>query len=197
MPETQDAETAELAPPEASSVGYPRDEFDVDVVPGQRRGAHRSAPPAILAALPWVLVGLFVVACIVALITVVTPQPDVAASPTVTAQPTASAAATTATEDPAADVDMGVRLLVLNGTRRTANLTAAKTKLTKAGWIVADTGRNDDRDVATTTVIYKSDSLKPTADALAAFLGNGAVALDPNLPEDMRVVIGENFEADN
>lgn len=172
---------------------YPRDEFDVDVVPGQRRGAHRSAPPPVLAAVPWVLVGLFALACIVALITVVNPADD---NPV--AAPTGRPAATqTPTETPteaAPEIDKGVRLLVLNGTRSNFNLTAARRKLVDDGWIVADTGRNEDRDLEDSLIVYRTESLRPTADALATFLGPATVAYDPGLPEEMRVVIGDNFE---
>ncbi len=196
MPDTQDsgqqATTNQTEVEPDASPEYPRDEFDVDVVPGQRRGAHRTAPPPLLAAMPWVLVGLFALACIVALFTVINPSDNVAAKPT--PRPTTTASATPTPTETVPEVDKGVRLLLLNGTRRSSNLTSARTKLVDDGWIVADTGRNEDRDVETTLVVYRTESLRPTADALAAFLGSGTVSFDPNLPEEMRVVIGENYK---
>ncbi|MFV0460894.1 MAG: LytR C-terminal domain-containing protein [Actinomycetales bacterium] len=170
---------------------YQLDEFDVDVVPGQRRGAHRAAPPAALAALPWVLVGVFVVACIVALMTFaggVGSEP--ATTVTVTSTPTESATPTTV----APDVDRGVLLLVLNGTRSSSKLSDARKQLTDGGWIVDKTGNNEDRRMEQTLVVYKDESLQPTAQELVDFLGGGEIAEDPSLPEDMRVVIGANYD---
>lgn len=173
---------------------YPLDEFDVDVVPGQRRGAHRVATPPLFAAVPWILGGLFVVALIVVLITFSGTWRDsgqAATTPTAKPKP---AATKSAPAKAAPVVDKGVRLLVLNGTTRYRLDRDAKGRLVDAGWIVMDTGRNDSRDVQTTFVVYKDPTLKPTAEALVQFLGGGTVQPDPNLPEDMRVVLGSNYE---
>lgn len=175
---------------------YPRDEFDVDVVPGQRRGAHRAAAPPLLAMLPWLLVGLFVVACIVTLITFVggLGRPDAAPTKSATATATASATPTTEAPPPAPEIDKGVRLLVLNGTR-TVRTSQVERRLTSDGWIVERASNNSDRNVAVTLVVYRTPDLAPTAEALVAFLGAGTAVQDPNLGEDMRVIIGKDYNA--
>ncbi len=185
---------------------YPRDEFDVDVVPGQRRGAHRVATAPLVAALPWILAGLFALAVIVTIVTAYsgfgsTAEAPIVASHSASSKPTATASATgtaTASASPTAtvppDVDKGVQLLVLNGTYTNSLTRKATKKLRDDGWIVTDTANNDDRRVAETFVVYKDPTLKDTADALATFLGGGTTNLDTTLPEDMRVVLGQNFK---
>lgn len=172
---------------------YPRDEFDVDVVPGQRRGAHRAATPTLFAVLPWLLVGLFVVACLVTLISFIgtgSSQPTPTARPTKT---TPTAAATTEAPAPP-EIDKGVRLLVLNGSRNVRTSSVTK-KLTDDGWIVADSGNNDERNIETSFVVYRSADLKDTAQALVDFVGGGTISEDASLPEDMRLVVGKSFNS--
>lgn len=182
---------ADLMPRE--SVGYPRDEFDVDVVPGQRRGAHRAATPPVLAMLPWLLVAVFVIACLVTLVTFVggVGQPVATTSPTTSATATASPT-TTVAPPPEPNIDQGVRLVIYNGTR-TVRASAVETKLVKGGWIVDRTRNNSTRSVQNTVVAYKSPDLRETADALVAFLGAGITVEDPSMEEDMRILIGKDY----
>lgn len=184
--------------PDASTSGadYSRDEFDVDVVPGQRRGAHRVASPPLVAALPWIFIGLFLLACVVVLATMYGGLgAQRAAAPTATTSPSATASPTAAATEAAAgpEIDKGVQLLVLNGTRTSSLTDKASRRLRDDGWIVANSGSNSDRQVATTFVVYKDESLKDTAQALVDFLGGGGIQHDPALPEDMRVVLGKNY----
>lgn len=168
-----------------------RDEFDVDVVAGQRRGAHRAAAPTWVAALPWMLGVLFVIAAIVTMLTLSgIGRHAPAASPTTT--PTATP--TTAAPPPPPEVDLGASLVVLTGTSSSRIDNRVADTLTEAGWIVVGTGSNEDRELATSLIIYKDPTLEPTAQALKAQLGaNADLALDPTLSEDIRLVIGGDF----
>jgi hypothetical protein len=168
-----------------------RDEFDVDVVAGQRRGAHRAAAPTWVAALPWVLWVLFVITAVVTMLTlsgIGRSAPVTSPTATPTATPTSSA------PPPPPEVDMGAALVVLTGTSSSRIDNRVADSLTEAGWIVVGTGSNEDRELATSLIVYKDPSLEPTAQALKAQLGaNADLALDPGLSEDLRLVIGDDF----
>ena len=90
---TRSRRRPERVTPTASG-GYPPDEFDVDYEPGQRRGAHRTATPAVLEQLPWLVVALVAVVAVVAAIVLLTGGDDPEAggpAPTTSATATAPA----------------------------------------------------------------------------------------------------------
>lgn len=171
-----------------------RDEFDVDVIAGQRRGAHRAAATPLMAVLPWILGVIFLVAVVVTFVTMSGLAGGGASTPTATPTPTPTATPTP-TPTAAPEVDKGVALLVLTGTRSSSVDNRVADKLVENGWIVKDTGSNDDRGLAQTLIVYKDEALAPTAQALAGELGvTPAFALDPNLDEDVRIVIGADYK---
>ena len=172
-----------------------RDEFDVDVVPGQRRGAHRTqSPPAVVAILA-ALAALLVVALIVTVIGMTglgTPDPDEVAASASTSEPPAQTA-----EPIQPAIDQGASITVLNGTRLRNISTRVKLELENDGWIVNRTGNNEDRSLTSSVVQYSDPELAQTAQALVDALGGGVIQQvskdDLRENEDLRVIIGQTY----
>lgn len=173
-----------------------RDEFDVDVVPGQRRGAHRTQSPPALVAVLAALVALLVVALIVTVVAMTgvgTPDPDdVAVAP----PPTEELPLQTA-EPIQPEVDKGASITVLNGTRVRNLGTRVQTELENDGWIVNRTGNNDDRTLGATVVQYSDPELAQTAQSLVDLLDGGTTQQVPEddlrASEDLVVLLGRSY----
>ena len=173
-----------------------RDEFDVDVVPGQRRGSHRTqSPPAVVAVLA-ALVALLAVALIVTVVAMTgvgTPDPD---DVVVAPSPTEELPLQTA-EPIQPEVDKGASITVLNGTRVRNLGTRVKTELENDGWIVNRTGNNDDRALGATVVQYSDPELAQTAQALVDLLDGGTTQQVPEddlrASEDLVVLLGRGY----
>ncbi len=176
----------------SASGGYPPDEFDVDYEPGQRRGAHRTATPAVLEQLPWLVVALVAVIAVVAAIVLLTggddpeagaPSPSSSAPATEPAStdPAATTPATTeppattteppaTTSAPAPTPDRSLELVVLNGTSTSGLGADVGDELTELGWTVGTVGNAPDKPVAATVVLWSSPEHQVTAEAVAAEL---------------------------
>lgn len=173
-----------------------RDEFDVDVVPGQRRGAHRTqSPPALVAVLAAsvALVVLALIVTVVAMTGMGTPDPeDVVVAPS----PPRELPLQTA-EPIQPEIDKGSSLTVLNGTRVRNLSTRVKGELENDGWIVNRTGNNEDRSLSATVVQYSDPELAQTAQALVDLLDGGTIQRVPEddlrASEDLLVLLGRSY----
>lgn len=193
----------------APAAAYPPDEFDVEYETGQRRGAHRTATPAVLEQLPYLVVALVAVVAVVAAFGLLTggDDPPAAAGSTT---PTASEPATSdptgtdpapTTEPPASTeppptsaapeptADRSVPLVVLNGTSTSGLAADVGDELEELGWTIGTVGNADDKPVETTVVLYSAADHQVTAEALAADL-DAVAELDEDAPGDVVVVIG-------
>jgi hypothetical protein len=199
---------------------YPSDEFDVDYPPGARRGAHRTATPAWLDQLPWLLAALAAVVVLVLVVGWVTgggptsplgsPSSDPSASEPATTDPATTDPATTdpATTDPATTdppttdppttteaptptADRSLELVVLNGTSTSGLAAGVGEELEELGWSVGELGNADDRPVESTVVLFSAAEHEATAAAVASDLGAEA-RLDDGATSAVVVVVGED-----
>ncbi len=177
--------------------GYPADEFDVDDEPGQRRGAHRTATPAVVEQLPFLLVALVVVIAVVVAFGLLTggdddgsaapAGPPSAPAGTDPAAPTDPAATTEPPpiSSPAPTADRAVPLVVLNGTDTAGLAAAVGEELEGLGWTV-ETVDNAPEPVEATVVRYSAAEQQATAEAVAADL---EVTAEQDDSADGRVVV--------
>lgn len=175
-----------------------RDEFDVDLVPGQRRGAHRTQSSPVVVALVAVF-GILLIASLIISVVAVVGLPggkrEVAPPPTTTTE----AAPLQASEPIQPDIDKGASLTVLNGTRVSGVTRRVRDELRKDGWIVDKSANNDDRSMPTTVVQYADPTLEQTANALKDKLGGGVLQKVPPSAldgADLRVIVGETYALD-
>lgn len=204
---SQQPRTATPPPPDAD---YPTDEFDVQGEPGQRRGAHRTATPAILEQLPFLVVALVVVVAIVVAFGLLTggddpsttapagtPGASAGSEPAATSETSAPPAETTAppaTSEPpatssAAPADRSVPLVVLNGTSTSGLAGEVGGELEELGWTVETVGNAPDQSVEATVVLYSDPEQQTTAEAVAADL-DATAELDDSVDGQVVVVIG-------
>lgn len=191
---------------------YPRDEFDVDDWEGPA-GAHRAGRKAWLVAVPWLLaacVALLLIALFVNLGGKGKPVAEpvrtansaaAAASATPSATATSSAAgatasasasaSTSATSTAAAAVDKGTRISILNATRNNGLAHRLQRTLRSQGWNVtaASTYR---ASTPPTTVYYRSDTEKATAEAFAGIYG-ARVKQSQGFSAPITLMIGNDF----
>lgn len=173
-----------------------RDEFDVDLVPGQRRGAHRTQSPPIVVALLAVFVVLLIASLIISIVAIIgLPGARREAAPPPSVTTTAQTPLQTA-EPIQPEIDKGASLTVLNGTRVSGVTRRVRDELKQDGWIVDRTANNSDRSMPTTVVQYADPSLEQTANALKDKLRGGVIQQVP--PDDLegadlRVIVGETY----
>ncbi|GAB2690102.1 LytR C-terminal domain-containing protein [Thalassiella azotivora] len=191
---------------------YPPDEFDRVQGPPARRGAHRGRPSPVLAALPVVAVLAVVGGVAWGFSTLlgdgrvesaisapagdetVAPAPqDPATEPAPGTDPGTVAPEPTVEPTPTATVDRDVTFRVLNSTTVGGLAARGAQALEDAGWTVSGTDnyRAGEMD---TTVFYNDPGLEATAAAIAEDLGGALTTLDPNLEDDLSVILGADFD---
>ncbi len=198
------------ATPPRPDADYPTDDFDVDDEPGQRRGAHRTATPAVLEQLPFLVVALVVVVAIVVAFGLLTggddpgsaapagtPGASAGSDPAATGETSAPPAETTAppatsqppaTSSPAPTADRSVPLVVLNGTSTTGLAGEVGAELEELGWTVETVG-NAPAPVEASVVLYSDPEQQATAEAVAADL-DATAELDDSVDGQVVVVLG-------
>lgn len=99
------------------------------------------------------------------------------------------------TTEPETPVDTGALLAVLNATNTSGLAGGATARLREQGWTVVSTDNFRDGDAPeATTVYFASEELAATAEAVAQDLGGAQVEESTDLPADVTVVLGEDYE---
>lgn len=100
------------------------------------------------------------------------PADQAPAAPEPSAPATTPSAAPEPPEEPAAEVDTDVPVVVLNATRTQGLAASTARDLEREGWTIASTGNERSGDVEQTVVRYPDRDLEATAAAVAALLGD-------------------------
>ncbi len=174
----------------------------------ERRGAHRPRSRGAMAALPWALAVVAVLALTFAATQIFGGSGDAGSSkaaagqtpkssaPAKSAEPEPSQMApkTTAAPKPAVPkIDKTKAFKVLNATKTTGLAGKVGTKLKAAGWKVSGTGNFTGSAIAT-TVFYGTESLSATAAGLVKDLGDqGTATQSTKYGTGITVVVGSDY----
>lgn len=109
------------------------------------------------------------------------------------ADPTESSSSAESSESPLGeDVDMSMALGVYNGAQVGGLAGKARTALLDAGFVEV-AASNWTKKVTYSTVYYRSETHRATAEAAAAELGITSVMQSANIPGNIAIVLGSNY----
>ncbi len=175
----------------------------------ERRGAHRPKSRGAMAAIPWVLAAVAVLALTFAASQIFggSPKkdPPVAATgatssttPTADSSPDPSAAEspqpTKKPDPPAPKADRTKPIKVLNGTTTSGLAGRVGDVLKKADWKISSVGNYTGAKVST-TIFYGTDSLSASAEAIVSDLGDQGQALkSTKYGSGLTLIVGSDYQ---
>lgn len=171
-----------------------------------RRGAHRARPRAVPTGLP-IVAGMAVILLVVAASYVVltsgrSSNPNIAGAegdvPSASASVSPSASQSAATPTPsatpsptrrAAVVNRNAKLSVLNSVPVQGLAARVRANLAAEGWSVVSTGNAAQRNLATTTVYYRTAAMRATARKVVRDLQFGRAQANASAPGSAAIVV--------